>query len=488
MEDVHADAFPIYQHALRYHALGWSLIPVDPKTKKPPRGVRWKKYQSGRASEEQLRIWFVEKRYQGLAVVLGAVSGNLCCRDFDSQEAYNAWAKEMPDLAETLPTVASGRDEGGFHVFFCEEPEAFKEANPKGSGTVKYQDGSGELFGDDRYMILPPTKHKAGRGYRWMKSPEGFATPAREPKAKQQQPVPDIAIRDTGFLPGEPSVSGLPAVLKPIRKSLYTEDTEHTGITQRTQEDSGKTQENSSHIYSAAANLEKIERNGQTKKTSPPRAVNKAKPPPTDTSNLSEDAMDAIEEAIDATVPKQIGTKNDQVFQFCRRLKNIEELLPFSKVNGNIRALDGIASAWHDVAVKYNPAREFSETLIEFRYAWENVKIPYGKGTMDKIMQQVETMKPPAVAEKYRDTPKLQQLILLCRELQRLHGDKPFPLSCRKVAEVLEMKNKNGDPDFAKANRWLNLLRDDGTIFEAEKGLNKTKMASEYKYLLSLDD
>jgi hypothetical protein len=41
----------------------------------------------------------------GLAVILGAPSGNLIARDFDRLGAYERWRDEHPDLAAVLPTA-----------------------------------------------------------------------------------------------------------------------------------------------------------------------------------------------------------------------------------------------------------------------------------------------------------------------------------------------------------------------------------------------
>ena len=72
-------AVDVLSAALRYHSLGWSIIPVAAGTKKP--ALRsWKPFQTNRADEQQIRDWFDKRDDLGLAVVLGTVSGGLTCR------------------------------------------------------------------------------------------------------------------------------------------------------------------------------------------------------------------------------------------------------------------------------------------------------------------------------------------------------------------------------------------------------------------------
>jgi hypothetical protein len=88
-----------------------------------------------------------------LAVILGEVSGELTCRDFDVQQAYDQWAADHPNLAATLPTVATAR---GRHVYF----------RSNHSGITKLADG--ELRGGGGYCVLPPSRHPKGPEYHWL--------------------------------------------------------------------------------------------------------------------------------------------------------------------------------------------------------------------------------------------------------------------------------------------------------------------------------
>ena len=143
--------------ALAYHSLGWSIIPIA-ANKKTPALKSWKPFQTRRADEQQIRDWYDKRDDLGLAVVLGAVSGGLTCRDFDDEAAYHAWAAQNPDLAKTLPTARTGR---GFHVYFVSDLDHTDKL------------GDGELRGKGAIVVLPPSEHSSGVQYRWIIPPSG---------------------------------------------------------------------------------------------------------------------------------------------------------------------------------------------------------------------------------------------------------------------------------------------------------------------------
>lgn len=143
--------------ALSYANRGWSIIPIRhrPGTGgKQPAIPSWKAYQTRRATEAELRVWFDgAHRNDGLAVVLGGVSGGLLCRDFDRLDAYDRWAAGYPKLATELPTVETAR---GRHVYARADVQTYRDL------------GDGELRGDSgHYCLLPPSRHSLGHVYRW---------------------------------------------------------------------------------------------------------------------------------------------------------------------------------------------------------------------------------------------------------------------------------------------------------------------------------
>ncbi len=153
--------------ALEYQERGWSLIPTRGKR---PAIQRWKPFQTSRADERTLREWFGSGEPDGLAVIMGKVSGGLTCRDFDVAQRYNGWAEAHRDLARVLPTVQTAR---GFHVY----------CRTTGERTRKLVDGELKVNG---YCLLPPSRHPSGRIYQWI-------------VPLPRQPLPLIGLQEAGW-------------------------------------------------------------------------------------------------------------------------------------------------------------------------------------------------------------------------------------------------------------------------------------------------
>jgi hypothetical protein len=179
----------ILDYALEYHARGWCIIPVKRGAKLA--AVKWKRYQSQSPSESQLQTWFA-KGDRNIAVVLGPVSGDLVCRDFDTMAEYELWAGKFPDLAKTLPTVRTSK---GMHVYFQARLESTKYI------------ANGELRSSGGYCLLPPSVHPDGPTYEWVNpltngnllalEPEaaGFVADVTEQTEKTEQTEQTEAIR-----------------------------------------------------------------------------------------------------------------------------------------------------------------------------------------------------------------------------------------------------------------------------------------------------
>ena len=125
---------PVLAIARSYVAAGLSVLPIRADgTKAPEWGLLprefdpaegrerpvWKPYQSRLPTEAELHAWFASGRY-GIAVVCGAVSGNLEVLDFESVELFERWQDNLlrcrSPLLGRLPVVATPRP--GRHVYY----------------------------------------------------------------------------------------------------------------------------------------------------------------------------------------------------------------------------------------------------------------------------------------------------------------------------------------------------------------------------------
>jgi hypothetical protein len=82
--------------ALRYHTMGWSLVPLLPGGGKKPDATvlrqvhgspKWGQLRRRRATEADIRAWFEAKPDIGIGVILGASSGGLVVLDVDKVKA-----------------------------------------------------------------------------------------------------------------------------------------------------------------------------------------------------------------------------------------------------------------------------------------------------------------------------------------------------------------------------------------------------------------
>ena len=194
--------------ALNYHRRGWSIFPMKAQTKKPAR--EWTPYQTNIAADSIVREWFGNGSKFGIAVVLGAVSGGLASRDFDTMGGYEKWAVEHPELARTLPTVETVR---GRHVYAIAAPgslPAVREALGKDGGTGAMPFADGELRADvGCYSVLPPSKHPSGSVYRWIIPPG--------------DEIPTVDLLSSGWVPLNREYRGGQRVQRTLGgDSLYT--------------------------------------------------------------------------------------------------------------------------------------------------------------------------------------------------------------------------------------------------------------------------
>ena len=406
--------------ALACHELGWCVLATKPGTKQPK--GQWKRYQRERPTIATLRRWFRNPDGIGLAVMLGAVSGGLVCRDFDSMTSFERWAARYPDYAQTLPTVATGRP--GRHLYAIADNQQIQRI---GKAYVEFDDGEARL--QNCICMLPPSKHPSGAVYRWLSFPSAT--------------IPKVDLRKAGFL------------------QSFSDVTESTESTETTEEYRGQ-QKSTDAITSFEVCSD------ETSHTHP-------HPPPNGPAVLSvllrrhDGLRDQIKTAIRESLPSRPGRRNRQVFELCRSLKAIPEI---ADVEG--AELEKVVRAWHKKALPAIATKPFEETWIDFLRAWPRVKYPRGQGRILEILKAAK-QSVPVEAERF-EQPALRLLVSLCRELQREAGPEPFPLACRTAGRLLEV-------DHMTASRWLYLLVQTGILTEVEKGSQRQNKATRYRYV-----
>jgi hypothetical protein len=170
-------------------ARGWSVIPIEPRGKRPV--VPWQIYQSRLPSPAEVEAWFGIRRQLNVGIVTGAVS-NLAVLDIDSRHGGDeslTWLEvEHGPLPRTVEARSGG---GGRHLYF---------AHPGGSVPSRTGLAPGiDVRADGGCVVAPPSLHPGGGRYEWARG--------RSPAEASPAPLPDWLlelIRPSGARAGRP--------------------------------------------------------------------------------------------------------------------------------------------------------------------------------------------------------------------------------------------------------------------------------------------
>lgn len=142
------------KYALRYHELGFSVIPAK-KDKRPL--IKWEQYQKQRADVDQIRVWWDKWPDANIAIITGDISG-VDVVDCDTEDAYaNMNDNFLPDSFAT-PIVKTPK---GYHVYFKHRPGL--------SNAVRVITGT-DLRTEGGYVIAPPSQNGHGKKYSWLEN------------------------------------------------------------------------------------------------------------------------------------------------------------------------------------------------------------------------------------------------------------------------------------------------------------------------------
>lgn len=169
---VPADHDALYQAAhIAVTVRGWSVVPVrgdlSPDAAKAP-AVTWEPYQQTLPTAADLREWFTDAGYPGLAVVCGDVS-NLYVIECDDLGEYEALIDALPFVQNTYTILSANR--GLPHFYLTPPPGA--DLTPRG------QSGKLEGRGNGQIVVTFPTSIN-GKPYRVLKGGDVLALTAEQ--------------------------------------------------------------------------------------------------------------------------------------------------------------------------------------------------------------------------------------------------------------------------------------------------------------------
>jgi Bifunctional DNA primase/polymerase, N-terminal/Primase C terminal 1 (PriCT-1) len=140
--------------AIKYRQRGFSVIPIEPRGKKPL--LNWVSYQTERAEPSEVKKWFADSAAANIAIVTGAIS-DLVVIDIDSESAKNELKRIVGDYElDRVPRAKTGK---GWQLFF--EHPGVNISNR--AGVIPGLD----VRGDGGYVVVPPSIHPNGKTYQW---------------------------------------------------------------------------------------------------------------------------------------------------------------------------------------------------------------------------------------------------------------------------------------------------------------------------------
>ena len=152
----------IWRAALTYAARGWSVVPIEPRGKRPL--VAWRELQQRIADAAEIEAWYQRWPDANVGIVTGAVSG-LVVVDVDpqhgGQDSLAQIEREHGPLPRTAEVATGG---GGRHLYF---------GHP--GGTLHNRAGLRpglDVRGDGGCVVAPPSVHPNGRCYAWRIAPQ----------------------------------------------------------------------------------------------------------------------------------------------------------------------------------------------------------------------------------------------------------------------------------------------------------------------------
>ena len=152
---------PLLDAAIGYQRRGWSVIPLQPRGKKPLLSS-WKEFQVSAATPEEIREWWTVHPNANVGVVTGSVS-RLLVLDLDGPAAATLLRAHVP-----LPRTGAVRTAKGYHLYFSHSSADI------GNATALLAEGGSavDVRGEGGYVVAPPSVHESGRVYGWVVPPE----------------------------------------------------------------------------------------------------------------------------------------------------------------------------------------------------------------------------------------------------------------------------------------------------------------------------
>jgi len=144
------------EEALGYWRLGLNVFPIEWNLKTPdPQAGKWEAYQEVKETERMIQDWF-GGHICNIAIICGAISGNLVVVDFDDEKIFNKVMKKSHKFAEAADGTMRVKTSKGRHIYF---------RTPNTVRGFKIPTLTIDIKGESGYVLAPPSKHPSGKFY-----------------------------------------------------------------------------------------------------------------------------------------------------------------------------------------------------------------------------------------------------------------------------------------------------------------------------------
>ncbi len=150
--------FNILESALSYERAGMSIIPLEPRGKKPL--IQWEPYQKKRAAPAEVAAWWKKWPNANIGIVCGAASG-IIALDVDGPEGRKTLQEGKYQLPPTRINSTGG---GGWHYIYKYPGFECRNFARKAGETLL---PGVDFRGDGGYIVAPPSVHRTGQNYCW---------------------------------------------------------------------------------------------------------------------------------------------------------------------------------------------------------------------------------------------------------------------------------------------------------------------------------
>lgn len=146
------------QSALGYARMGYSVIPLRPRDKRPMVDFMWAEYQKRPATEKEISEWWDKEPNANIGIITGQISGIVVIDvDVDKGGSYEFIAKALPtgQISQT--------GSGGYHFIYDYPYGTTDKIHNRVTTGV-------DIRGDGGYIVAPPSIHSNGKAYQWIES------------------------------------------------------------------------------------------------------------------------------------------------------------------------------------------------------------------------------------------------------------------------------------------------------------------------------